>query len=223
MIPIRDTIKSRTIPILVFIILFLNAFGFLLEISSKNIESLIMTFGFVPQNFFFNSVSNDPVGKFLPLLTSLFLHGGFLHFFGNMLFLWVFADNVEDRLGKIKFILLYFGSGIIASLSQGVMMIHSKIPMIGASGAIAGILGAYLILFPHSRIVTFIPVFIFPLFIEIPAPFFLLYWFLMQFLNGALAVSNMEWANTAWWAHIGGFLCGVFFALIFGKGNRRNY
>ncbi len=223
MIPIKDTIKSRTIPILVFTILFMNTFAFLLEISSRNIESLIMTFGFVPQNFFFNSASNGPVERFLPLLTSLFLHGGFLHFLGNMLFLWVFADNVEDRLGKIKFVLLYFGSGFVASLLQGVMMIHSKIPMIGASGAIAGILGAYFVFFPHSRIVTLIPVFIFPLFVEIPSPFFLLYWFLIQFLNGTLLISNMEWANTAWWAHIGGFLFGVLFALIFGKGKRRYY
>lgn len=218
MIPIKDTIKSRSTPVLVLFILFLNSFVFILEVSTPDLNSLFTSFGFVPKRFFFYSYvypSFFSPQRFLPLLTSLFLHGGILHLLGNMLFLWVFADNVEDVFGKIRFILLYFFSGFFASIFQGLFSIKSTTPLIGASGAIAGVLGAYFVLFPFSRILTLIPIFFYPIFVEIRAPIFLVYWFLMQFFYGVLSIKGAEWSPVAWWAHIGGFLFGVFFTLLF--------
>lgn len=217
MIPIRDTIRSRKVPILVYLIIFLNSFFFLFELMNyAYLNQIFKIFGFVPRNFFFASYPNL-LGRFIPLFTSMFLHGGFIHFIGNMLFLWVFGDNVEDRLGKIKFLMLYFGSGIFAAILQGAININSNIPMIGASGAIAGVLGAYFLLFPFSRILTIIPIFIYPLFVEIPAPFFLFYWFIIQFFNGTLSIAASVWTQVAFWAHVGGFIFGLLFTLFFSR------
>ncbi len=144
-----------------------------------------------------------------------------MHLIGNMLFLWVFGDNVEDHVGKVKFLILYFSSGVIASLAQGAVSSGSGIPLVGASGAIAGILGAYYLLFPFSKVLTLIPIVIFPLFVEIPAAVFLIYWFFLQLLSGALSLSGPQWSQVAWWAHIGGFAWGLLFTLVFGKPRRR--
>ncbi len=224
MIPLRDTIRSKSLPILVFILIFLNGFVFLVELSlQNNLESFLNFYGFVPQRFFSytsNYSSFFSPSRFLPIFTSMFLHGGFVHFFGNMLFLWVFADNVEDHFGKVRFLLLYFLSGICAALIQGLVHTKSTIPMIGASGAIAGVLGSYFVLFPNSRIYTLIPIFIFPLFVEIPAPIFLIYWFFIQFFNGTFSLAAAAWTGVAFWAHIAGFICGVIFALFFGGRKR---
>jgi membrane associated rhomboid family serine protease len=224
MIPIRDNIKSRSVPLVVLILIFLNAFVFVVELSlGAKIEALFMSCGFVPESFFSaSSYGGSLVSgcRFFPLFSSMFLHGGWMHLIGNMLFLWVFGDNVEDHLGKIKFIVLYFGSGAFASLLQGVTSMNSKTPLVGASGAIAGVLGAYFLLFPFSKVTTLIPILIFPLFIDIPAAIFLLYWFFIQFFNGALSLAGSSWTQVAWWAHIGGFLLGLFFTLIFGKAKR---
>lgn len=227
MIPLKDSIKSRNLPILVFVLLFLNAVVFLFELTLQNdLEWFINLYGFVPKRFFFYSANYSsffsPL-RFLPIFSSMFLHGGFVHFFGNMLFLWVFADNVEDYLGKIGFLFLYFSSGVFACLVQGLASIKSSVPMIGASGAIAGVLGSYFILFPYSRIYTLIPIFIFPLFVEIPAPIFLIYWFFIQFFNGTLSLAGAVWTGVAFWAHIAGFLCGVLFTLFFGRRRRSGY
>ncbi|MCX7829491.1 MAG: rhomboid family intramembrane serine protease [Acidobacteria bacterium] len=224
MIPLRDTIRSRSLPIFVFILLFLNSFVFVIELTMQNnLDSFIHLYGFVPKRFFFYETTYDsffsPV-RFLPIFSSMFLHGGFVHFFGNMIFLWVFADNVEDHFGKLGFLTLYFSSGVFACLVQGLTSIRSEIPMIGASGAIAGVLGSYFILFPHSRIYTLIPIFIFPLFVEVPAPIFLVYWFFVQFFNGTLSLAEASWTGVAFWAHIGGFLCGILFTLFFGRRKR---
>lgn len=224
MIPLKDTIKSKSLPILVFILIFLNTFVFLVEIAFQNdLEYILNLYGFVPKRFFFYPLyysSFFSPSRFLPIFTSMFLHGGFIHFFGNMLFLWVFADNVEDHFGKVGFLSLYFSSGIFAALVQGLASVKSTIPMIGASGAIAGVLGSYFVLFPHSRIYTLIPIFIFPLFVEVPAPIFLVYWFFIQFFNGTLSLAGAIWTGVAFWAHIAGFLCGVVFTLFFGKGGK---
>jgi len=225
MIPIRDTIKSRTVPVAVLLIIFLNAFVFILELSlGPKAETLFMEAGFVPGRFFSAETyggSLISVYRFFPLFSSMFLHGGWMHFLGNMLFLWVFGDNVEDHLGRIKFVFLYFASGVFASLAQGVVSAGSNVPLVGASGAIAGILGAYFLLFPFSRVLTLIPIIIFPLFVELPAAVFLLYWFFIQFFNGALSLSGSQWAQVAWWAHIGGFLWGLLFTLVFGRPRRQ--
>jgi membrane associated rhomboid family serine protease len=227
MIPLKDSIKSRSLPILVFGLLFVNAVVFLFELTlQNNLEGFINLYGFVPKRFFFYSAdytSFFSLSRFLPIFTSMFLHGGFIHFLGNMLFLWVFADNVEDFFGKIRFLILYFSSGAFACLVQGLTSVKSPVPMIGASGAIAGVLGSYFVLFPYSRIYTLIPIFIFPLFVEIPAPIFLIYWFFIQFFNGSLALAGAVWTGVAFWAHIAGFLCGVLFALFFGKRRRGFY
>ena len=144
----------------------------------------------------------------------MFLHGGLLHLAGNMLFLWIFGDNVEDALGHGRFLLLYLGSGVLAALLQGVIAPSSLVPMVGASGAIAGVLGAYFVLYPHARVVTLVPLFfLFPL-VEVPAFLFLLLWFLLQFWQGSAALVTSGKAGAAaggvaWWAHVGGFVAGI--------------
>lgn len=224
MIPLKDTIKSRSLPILVFILLFLNSAVFLFELLiGDSLGSFIQLYGFVPNKFFFfhdHYSSFFSTSRFIPIFTSMFLHGGFVHFFGNMLFLWVFADNVEDYFGKFGFLSLYFFSGFFACIVQGLSSMKSQIPMIGASGAIAGVLGSYFVLFPHSRIYTLVPIFLFPLFIEIPAPIFLVYWFFIQFFNGTLSLAASVWSPVAFWAHIAGFISGILFALLFRKSKR---
>ncbi len=156
----------------------------------------------------FRPLESAAVPEWFTLITCMFLHGGWLHFLGNMWFLWVFGDNVEDRLGHVAFGALYFGTGIIAGLSHLIVNFESAVPTIGASGAIAGVMGAYLYMFPHARVVTMVPlVFVWPV-IELPGPIFLGIWFLMQFWSGAIAVSAAS-EGVAWWAHIGGFIAGL--------------
>lgn len=225
MIPLRDTAKSRTVPVLVLLLIFLNAFVFVIELTlGDRIGTFFMEAGFVPGKFFSGESYGGSVlalKRFSPLFSSLFVHGGWMHLIGNMLFLWVFGDNVEDHVGKVKFLILYFSSGVIASLAQGAVSSGSNIPLVGASGAIAGILGAYYLLFPFSKVLTLIPIVIFPLFVEIPAAVFLIYWFFLQLLSGALSLSGPQWSQVAWWAHIGGFAWGLLFTLVFGKPRRR--
>lgn len=224
MIPLKDTIKSGNLPILVFILLFLNTSVFIFELFlGDSLHAFIKHYGFVPERFFFFQdyyYSFFSFSRFFPIFTSMFLHGGVVHFLGNMLFLWVFADNVEDNFGKLGFLLLYFLSGFFACLFQGLTSVKSQVPLIGASGAIAGVLGSYFVLFPHSRIYTLVPIFLFPLFIEIPAPIFLIYWFVIQFFNGTLSLAASVWSPVAFWAHITGFITGVLFALFRGKRKR---
>ena len=142
----------------------------------------------------------------------MFLHGGWVHLLGNMLYLWIFGDNIEDKLGHARFIVFYLLCGIGAAVGQIAANPLSDVPMVGASGAIAGILGAYMLLFPRSRVVTLVPIFFFFYFIEIPAILFLGLWFLMQFLYGTLTLStetSVSGGGVAWWAHVGGFITGA--------------
>jgi membrane associated rhomboid family serine protease len=157
----------------------------------------------------FRPIEPAAVPEWLTLVTCVFLHGGWLHFLGNMWFLKIFGDKVEDRLGHVAYAALYLGTGVVAGMCHLIVNFDSVAPTIGASGAIAGVMGSYFYLFPHSRVVTLIPmIFLWPV-IELPAQVFLGVWFLMQFWSGTFAVVGQEVAGVAWWAHIGGFLAGL--------------
>lgn len=214
MIPIRDAIRSRSFPVvnITFIVINLIVWIFQLSLGSRG-EAFILHYGVVPVRFFWG-LHNDLAAAIIPIFTSMFLHGGWLHVLGNMWFLHVFGDNVEDRVGHLNYILFYLLCGIVAAMAQTLMNPRSPIPMVGASGAIAGVLGAYFLLFPHSRILTLIPIFIFIQFVEIPAFIFLILWFLLQFLMGTVSVSE---GGVAWWAHIGGFVAGLILVFFFKK------
>ena len=155
-----------------------------------------------------------PVGRIgpaiIPLVTSMFLHGGWLHILGNMLFLWVFGGNVEDRLGHMRYLVFYFICGIGSAVVHILANWGSKVPTIGASGAISGIMGAYIVLFPRSRILTLVPLIIFFFTARLPALLMIGYWFVIQFLSGVGSLGESDQGGVAWWAHIGGFLLGAF-------------
>ena len=200
MIPLRDTIPSNSTAWVTRFLVAANIAMFALELSQgKHLERFVERFGVIPAEW------NLPT-----LLTSQFLHGGFAHLIGNMMYLWIFGDNVEDRLGHWRFLCLYLTSGIVAAIAQIVMMPHSTMPMVGASGAIAGILGAYFLLFPSARIVTLVPFGLFLQTVELPAFLFLFIWFLMQWASGLMSIGQVaDVGGVAFWAHIGGFITGL--------------
>ncbi len=212
MIPLRDAIPSRTTPFVVMLIIALNALVFLFELTltDRQMQIFAMTFGLVPAWF------NWPA-----VFTSMFLHGGWLHIIGNMLYLWIFGDNIEDRMGHGRFIVFYLLCGIAAALGQTLSAPGSTVPMIGASGAIAGVLGAYIVLFPHSRVLTLIPIFFFVQIVEIPAVFLLGIWFLLQLFSGLGSLGTASGGGVAFWAHAAGFLCGMALVLVFRRPERQ--
>lgn len=210
MIPLKDENPTKKKCYTRFVILIICAVVFFFQISSHETNLITYYFGFKPASFF-NNFDKPTFFPTLTLLTSIFMHGGWMHLIGNMMYLIIFADNVEDVLGTKKFILFYLLSGIFASFSQAFMDLSSEIPMIGASGAIAGVLGAYLFYFPRAKILVLIPFFIF-FTIRVPASILLIFWFVFQFLN----LSNVE-SSVAWMAHIGGFVFGYIFSIINGK------
>jgi len=205
MIPIHDSHPSYSKPVVTILLIGANvlAFLFLLSLDPFTRNDFIAVFGMVPDRFHVTS-----------LLTSMFLHGGWMHLIGNMLFLWVFGDNIEDILGSWKFLLFYLLCGVAAAGGQYLINPDSRVPMIGASGAIAGVMGAYLLKFPHSRI-SMIGWFVIIFTFELPAWVVLLYWFGIQFLSGVGSIADVtgEKGGTAFFAHMGGFLAGM--ALIF--------
>ena len=210
-IPIRDTIRSRTAPVVTVALIVVNVMVFLHEIAlGPYIERFVYAYGLIPRRFvYWPGAPLDPM-RFLPLFTSMFWHGGWLHLIGNMLYLWIFGDNVEDRLGHLRFLLFYVFAGAAAGLTHVVLGPTSALPTVGASGAIAGVLGAYLVTFPRSRVLTFIPIFFLPWFVEIPAVVYLVFWFLMQLLQGLGSIgAPVETGGVAVWAHIGGFVAGI--------------
>ena len=210
MIPLKDENPTKKKCYTRFIILFICVVVFFFQISSNETNLITYYFGFKPARFF-NNFDKPTFSPALTLLTSIFMHGGWMHLIGNMMYLIIFADNVEDVFGTKKFILFYLLSGIFASFSQAFMDFSSEIPMIGASGAIAGVLGAYLFYFPRAKILVLVPFFIF-FTIRVPASILLIFWFVFQFLN----LSNVE-SSVAWMAHIGGFVFGYIFSIINGK------
>ena len=210
MIPLKDENPTKNRCYLRYVILFICLVVFFFQISSSQSNLMTYYFGFKPASFF-NNFDKPTFFPVLTLFTSLFMHGGWMHLIGNMMYLVIFADNIEDVFGKKKFILFYLFSGIFASFSQALLNLSSDVPMIGASGAIAGVLGAYLFYFPKAKILVLVPFFIF-FTLRIPASILLIFWFIFQFLN----LSNIE-SSVAWMAHIGGFIFGYIFSIINGK------
>jgi rhomboid family protein len=215
MFPLRDTVRSRTFPVVNTTIIVINILVFLYEFAlGPHLEAFISNYGLTPVRFFWG-LHHNLSDAIIPLFTSMFLHGGWLHVLGNMWFLYIFGDNVEDRVGHGKYIIFYLMCGIAAALSQAILFRSSQVPMVGASGAIAGVLGAYFLLYPHARVLTLVPIFIFLQVMEIPAVVFLIFWFLLQFIQGTFAAT--EAGGVAWWAHIGGFVAGMVLIFAFKK------
>src|SRR6188508_1436374 len=215
MIPLRDIIPSRTVPFVTIALIVVNVLVFLFELSLGDaLDLFLSSWALIPAEF-----------SLVTLVTSMFLHGGLMHVGGNMLFLWIFGDNVEDRMGHGRFLLFYLLCGSAAAIAQTLMQPDSLIPMVGASGAIAGVMGAYFVLYPHSRIVTLVPIFLFIQLIEVPAIVFLGIWFLMQFLSGvgsvATAASRQPAGGVAFWAHVAGFAAGVGGVFLFRRPERQ--
>lgn len=210
MFPISDSIRADRFPFVNLGIIAITIFVFLQQISGASQESFINQYALIPSLVNFNDT-----GSLLPFISAIFLHGGFLHIVSNMWFLWVFGDNVEGRVGWFFFPILYLLSGIVGNIFQYVLMPTSVIPMLGASGAVAGVLGAYFVFFPHSQIKTLIPFFGFFSFVNISAPFMLGYWFILQIVSGAVSLPFSEQGGVAFWAHVGGFVTGVVIAKIF--------
>lgn len=212
MIPLRDANPSRTFPIITVALIAANIIVFIIEISQgEYMSGFIVEFGLIPAKVVDDfRLMNISFGTFIPFITSMFLHGGWMHLLGNMLFLYIFGDNVEDRFGHFRFFIFYFIAGITAALTQVFMFPDSVIPMVGASGAIAGVLGAYVLMFPRARIITLIPIIFFFDIVELPAFVFLGIWFLMQVFSGVFSLGiGSDAGGVAWWAHIGGFTAGA--------------
>jgi membrane associated rhomboid family serine protease len=226
MIPIRDDQPRFITPYVTYFLIGLNVAIFLFEASliPRNFELLLYQLGMVPANttaFLAGSNRGGPAAAFLPMLTSMFLHGSWMHVIGNMWFLWIFGDNIEDYLGHFKYLLFYLLSGLGAAFTQLVLTPHSRVPTIGASGAIAGVLGAYFLLYPRAKVLIWFPIFFL---FYLPAWVTLGYWFAMQFVSGA-ATSIADYSDTrggvAFWAHVGGFMVGIVLIKIFPERPRR--
>lgn len=213
MIPLHDDNPTRTFPFITVVFILANILVFFYQVSLGPVSGrlFVYQFGAVPAVIFGRDALPSGVAAIpasLSLLTSMFLHGGFLHLAGNMLFLWIFGNNIEDSMGHVRFIVFYAACGVIAALSHGLVEPNSAVPMIGASGAISGVLGAYLLLFPRAHVLVLIPLGFFMQLVRIPAGFVLGFWFLLQFLSGTAAVGRSG-GGIAWFAHIGGFLAGM--------------
>lgn len=204
MLPLRDHEPSTRIPIVTIGVIILNAAAFFLEVTNPDLDLFINAWALVP-----SALDLAHPQSFLPFLTSQFLHGGLAHILFNMWYLWIFGDNVEGHFGHGKFLLFYLVSGIVAALAELPLLLGSDIPMLGASGAIAGVLGAYLALFPHHHIDALVPTFIgFWSRTTLPASIVLFFWFIMQIFSGFGAIVDQVAGGVAWWAHIGGFAFG---------------
>jgi len=219
MIPLKDTIRARSFPIVNWILIGVNILVFLIEVRlGSNAEALIDSLGMVPAHL----LAVPSLGQGLTIFTSMFLHGGWLHLLSNMLALYIFGDNVEDRVGHGRYVVFYLVCGLAAALTHIAFNSSSRVPTIGASGAISGVLGAYFILYPRARVTTLIPLFILPWFVEIPAIAYLGFWFLSQLFNGALSIVSgaQMYGGVAFWAHVGGFLAGL---LLIGPFQQQRY
>lgn len=244
MLPLRDNIPSESPPFVNYLIIGLCTVVFLFQVAEERGEKaeMVEKYGMIPHRVrhpsqpveivVAESVRTDrgqaerqvrthvaaptPFPAWLTLLTCCFLHGGWMHFLGNMWFLYIFGDNVEDRFGHFVYLLLYLGWGIAASLTHLLTNSGSSVPTIGASGAIAGVMGAYMWLYPHGRVMTLIPFGIFSRVMEIPAVMFLGIWFVLQVLSGTISSEGVQSGGVAWWAHIGGFAAGFAAAILLG-------
>lgn len=214
MFPLQDTVQSRSVPLMTWGIILLNGLVFLYELSlpPDRLEALVTAMGMIPAR-----LGADPTA-YWTLFTCMFLHGGWTHFIGNMWMLYLFGDNVEDRMGPLRYLAFYLLCGLAAGLTHYFADPTSEMPTVGASGAIAGVLGAYFVLFPTARVITVVFLLIFPFFFEIPAVIFLGFWFVSQLLSGTLSVVSPEsYQGVAWWAHVGGFVAGMILLPVFKK------
>ena len=216
MLPLRDDIPASRFPVVTVSLIVVNVIVFLQELAlGQRLDDALLNWALIPVRYTDGTVARQfsLVEQIVPFFSSMFLHGGWIHLFGNMWILWIFGDNVEDRLGHGRFFLLYVLSGLAAGGLHIVTNADSAIPTIGASGAVAGVMGAYLRYFPHARVHTVIPPFVFGPIFDLPAVLFLGWWLLLQFFNGALSlVSSNDYGGVAWWAHVGGFIFGMLMA-----------
>lgn len=212
MIPLKDANPVLRFPFWIFVIILINAFVFYLELTAVNPESFILKYALIPS--LVNFLNFETLA---PFISSQFLHAGFLHIISNILFLWVFGNNIEAYLGFLFFPIFYLASGIIAGLTQYVITPNDSIPILGASGAVAGVLGAYLALFPYHKIKTLIFIFFFVTIIDVRAYILLLYWFVIQYFSGVLSIAtrSAEEGGIAFLPHVGGFLFGFLISLLF--------
>ncbi len=220
MFPLKDTARSRSLPLVTWLIIGVNIGVFLFEASlgPRQLDRFIRAYGLVPLRFM-RDFGPDQIAT---IFSSMFLHGGWFHVISNMWALFLFGDNVEDRMGHGRYLIFYFLCGTVAAMAQLFVAPDSSLPMVGASGALAGVLGAYLVLFPGERVITFVPIFFLPWFVEIPALFYLGFWFISQLFNGLFALGvPAVYGGVAWWAHIGGFTTGLLLVKLFEQ--RRTY
>jgi membrane associated rhomboid family serine protease len=216
MIPLRDENPTRSVAVVTIVLIALNAAAFLYELSlptQRSLNAFFADFALIPA-----AITQTPgVEAYRSVLTSMFLHGGWLHLIFNMLFLWIFGNNIEDSVGHFKFVIFYLLCGIAAAAAQVATQPDSLVPMIGASGAVSGVLGAYLLLFPRARVLTLIPIWIFIRLVYLPAWLLLIVWFALQLLSGAATVGRQTGGGVAFWAHIGGFVAGMILIPVFKK------
>jgi len=221
MIPLRDVNPAYSTPVVTRTLIVLNLLLFLYELTlGTELRGFVYAWGLIPARLGLALGGAEPVARpALTLLSSMFLHGGWAHLIGNLWYLWIFGDNVEDLLGPAGFLVFYLAAGVAAGLFQVLLHPGSPLPTIGASGAIAGVLGAYLVSFPRARVITLVPLFPFFQVIPMPAVLVLGLWFVFQFLSGVLFPDSG--GGVAWWAHIGGFAFGFVAMRLLGGGRRR--
>jgi membrane associated rhomboid family serine protease len=217
MIPLRDEIPTRNIPIINYAFIAINVIVFIFQILlGPYEEAIVYEFALIPYHF----TSGIGLGDITDIFTSMFMHAGLAHIGGNMLYLWIFGDNVEDRMGRVRYIIFYLTGGLVASLAHIITNPGSQIPTVGASGAIAAVLGAYLVLYPQSRVLTLVPLGFFIRMTMVPAVLVLGVWFVLQLFQGVLTIGGPDVGGVAFWAHIGGFISGVVLAKIFARPER---
>ena len=206
MLPIQDEIRAHRFPFVNYSLIALNIIVFILELmAGPNLETALYEIALIPANV----TAGFDLGDMKAIFTSMFLHAGLSHLLGNMLYLWIFGDNVEDRLGHFWYLVFYLAGGVVAAFAHVALNPNSVIPTVGASGAIAAVLGAYLILFPQVKVLTFVPIGFFLRLTLLPASLLLGFWFVLQLFNGLLTLGLADMGGTAFWAHIGGFVFGV--------------
>lgn len=227
MIPLRDNIPSKTFPFVNIALIAACILAFLYEVSlDRHLEPFLKTWGLVPARYAQPGALErvGPLAFLGPFVSSMFLHGGLMHILSNVWTLWIFGDNVEDRLGHFRYLLFYLACGLAAGLAQTWAAWGSSVPTIGASGAIAGVMGAYFVLFPGARVLTLVPIFVFLYRMEVPAVVYLGIWMWTQFYSGVASLASVgRTGGIAWWAHIGGFVAGILLLGLFlaGTGARR--
>jgi len=225
MLPFKDNIPTDRFPVVTVIIIAINIAVFLYEMTlstANQMDDFLIKYGMTPYEIT-HGVSLVPRGfpVYMTLITCMFLHGGWLHIGGNMLYLWIFGNNIEDSMGRFRFVIFYLGCGLIASFGQIIVDSASPVPTIGASGAIAGVLGAYLLLYPRAKVTTLVILVVFITIVQLPAVIVLLFWFLLQLFYGLAGLGAGAGDGVAYFAHIGGFVAGLLTIKLFTLGKRK--